>query len=147
MSGCFYCIPVFGLPDTEPVEEIHHVAHIIHMNKIYQAFGVCTDGRVHGRSCARWFEAGPPAERALGGRQATNHTHARTVAPVFRDDRTIVTTDNEEIATVAQKYGGEVPFTRPAELATDEAGSLGVARHALNWGRSEGHGPDVLVLL
>lgn len=36
---------------------------------------------------------------------------------------------------------------RPAELATDEASSLGVARHALDWVRSEGHDPDVLGLL
>lgn len=34
-------------------------------------------------------------------------------------DRVIVSTDDEKIAAVAKQYGAEVPFMRPAELATD----------------------------
>ena len=34
-------------------------------------------------------------------------------------DKMIVSTDSKEIAEIAQKYGAEVPFLRPAELATD----------------------------
>lgn len=41
-------------------------------------------------------------------------------------DRTIVSTDDEEIAQVARKHGGDVPFLRPAELATDTATTLDV---------------------
>lgn len=46
-------------------------------------------------------------------------------------DRVIVTTDGEEIATIARAAGAEVPFIRPAELATDTANSYDVIRHAL----------------
>ncbi|MBI1974748.1 MAG: acylneuraminate cytidylyltransferase family protein [Parcubacteria group bacterium] len=35
--------------------------------------------------------------------------------------RVIVDTDSEEIAKIAKKYGAEVPFLRPRELATDTA--------------------------
>lgn len=40
--------------------------------------------------------------------------------------RVIVSTDSEEIADVATKYGAEVPFLRPAELATDDAKAIDV---------------------
>jgi len=35
--------------------------------------------------------------------------------------RVIVSTDDEEIARVAREHGAEVPFMRPAELATDDS--------------------------
>lgn len=38
--------------------------------------------------------------------------------------RVIVSTDNAEIAQIAQKYGAEVPFLRPQHLATDTSTSL-----------------------
>ncbi len=47
-------------------------------------------------------------------------------------DRIICSTDSEEIAVVARQYGAEVPFMRPALLATDTAGKIGVLRHALH---------------
>lgn len=47
--------------------------------------------------------------------------------------RTIVSTDDEEIASIARGLGADVPFLRPAELATDEAKSADVAAHALLW--------------
>lgn len=46
-------------------------------------------------------------------------------------DRVVVTTDSPEIAAIARDCGAEVPFMRPAELATDHAGKLPVIRHAL----------------
>lgn len=49
------------------------------------------------------------------------------------DNRIIVSTDDDEIAKVALKYGAEVPFMRPAELATDSASSMDVMEHAINW--------------
>lgn len=36
-------------------------------------------------------------------------------------DRVIISTDDEEIASIAVKYGAELPFMRPAELASDTA--------------------------
>ena len=40
-------------------------------------------------------------------------------------ERVFVSTDDQEIADVAQQYGAEVPFLRPAEMATS-ADDLGV---------------------
>ena len=46
-------------------------------------------------------------------------------------DRVLVSTDSPEIAEVARQHGGDVPFLRPPELATDEAPMLPVLQHAL----------------
>lgn len=45
--------------------------------------------------------------------------------------RIIVSTDSPAIAAVARRHGAEVPFMRPAALATDNAGKVGVIVHAL----------------
>lgn len=45
--------------------------------------------------------------------------------------RVVVSTDDEEIASVARQYGADVPFMRPAELADDFVGTTPVVRHAL----------------
>ncbi|MBI2069774.1 MAG: acylneuraminate cytidylyltransferase family protein [Elusimicrobia bacterium] len=47
--------------------------------------------------------------------------------------RTIVSTDDEEIARIARDLGAEVPFMRPAEHASDQAEDLPVFKHALQW--------------
>ncbi len=47
-------------------------------------------------------------------------------------DRVIVSTDDEEIASVASSAGADVPFTRPAELADDSTGTGAVIRHAIS---------------
>lgn len=46
---------------------------------------------------------------------------------------TIVSTDDEHIADISRKWGAEVPFLRPSELATDEAKSIDVVIHALDF--------------
>jgi CMP-N-acetylneuraminic acid synthetase len=43
--------------------------------------------------------------------------------------RVIVSTDSQEIADVALKYGAEVPFIRPPELATDDSKDIDVIEH------------------
>jgi CMP-N,N'-diacetyllegionaminic acid synthase len=53
-------------------------------------------------------------------------TRAHTV------DRVIVSTDDEGIAEASRAAGAEVPFARPAELATDTASSIDVILHALD---------------
>jgi CMP-N,N'-diacetyllegionaminic acid synthase len=47
--------------------------------------------------------------------------------------RTIVSTDDPEIAEVARQYGAEVPFIRPAIIAEDDTPDLPVFAHALEW--------------
>lgn len=65
-----------------------------------------------------------------------------------RITRVVLSTDDEQIAQVGREYGVEVPFMRPAELATDTATSLGVARHAVEWlADQDGWQTDILVLL
>lgn len=50
-------------------------------------------------------------------------------------DHVILSTDDEEIAAVAKKYGAEVPFMRPAELASDTA--MAVDNYIYTIGRLE----------
>ncbi len=46
-------------------------------------------------------------------------------------DKIIVSTDDEEIADVARKYGAEVPFIRPAELSDDHTATIPVIAHGI----------------
>ena len=62
--------------------------------------------------------------------------------------RTIVSTDDEEIAQVAKSWGAEVPFLRPSELAEDKTLDYPVIRHCLDWLQEhEGYQPAVVVQL
>ena len=47
-------------------------------------------------------------------------------------DRCIVSTEDDEIATVAKKWGGEIPFMRPGELAQDGTPGIEPVLHAIN---------------
>jgi CMP-N-acetylneuraminic acid synthetase len=63
-------------------------------------------------------------------------------------NRVVVSTDDEEIADVAQQCGIEVPFIRPKSLAQDESPSIDVVRHAVEHLRNEERWiPSVVVLL
>ncbi|VAW38778.1 N-acylneuraminate cytidylyltransferase [hydrothermal vent metagenome] len=62
--------------------------------------------------------------------------------------RLVISTDCEEIATVAREYSCEVPFLRPSEFADDHVQDLPVFEHALGWLREEeGYAPDMIVHL
>jgi N-acylneuraminate cytidylyltransferase len=62
--------------------------------------------------------------------------------------RVIVSTDDEEIASVARKYGAETPFLRPSEFAQDHTTDLPVFEHALEWlAENEGYQPDIVIQL
>lgn len=47
-------------------------------------------------------------------------------------DRVVVSTDSDDIASIAREAGAETPFLRPAHLATSEAGRFDVLKHALD---------------
>jgi len=69
--------------------------------------------------------------------------HAKSIK---RIRRVIVSTDSEEIASVAREFGAETPFMRPPELARDDSPEWLAWRHALNYLlESEGSLPDVMV--
>ena len=53
-------------------------------------------------------------------------------------DQVIISTDDEEIANVAKKYGADVPFIRPKALADDFTGTADVVSHALKWLKQHG---------
>lgn len=60
--------------------------------------------------------------------------------------RVIVSTDSEEIAAVALRYGAEVPFMRPSNLAKDDSPEWLAWRHALEYIRNdEGSLPYAMV--
>ncbi|HEY1552727.1 MAG TPA: acylneuraminate cytidylyltransferase family protein, partial [Kofleriaceae bacterium] len=62
--------------------------------------------------------------------------------------RTVISTDDAQIAECAKCLGVDVPFLRPTELASDTATSIDVAIHAVSWlCEHERWSPDVLVLL
>lgn len=48
-----------------------------------------------------------------------------------------LSTDDEEIASVAKTMDINVPFLRPSNLATDAANTWDVVRHALEWYKNE----------
>lgn len=53
-------------------------------------------------------------------------------------DHVLVSTDDEEIAAVAEHWGASVPFLRPQELADDFTGTTAVIAHATQWAREQG---------
>lgn len=66
--------------------------------------------------------------------------HSIMCAKMSRDlDRIIVSTDDDAIAKTAKRYGAEVPFMRPAELATDTSAMIRVLQHALTEMEKIGH--------
>ena len=63
-------------------------------------------------------------------------------------DRLIVSTNDKEIASVAKKYGCEVPFIRPKEISGDLATDVEFIEHALDWfEENETWKPDIILRL
>ena len=65
-----------------------------------------------------------------------------------RINRIVVTTDDQEIAEIARKWGAETPFMRPAELAGDRSTDIEHHEHALRTlAAAEGYRPEAVVNL
>jgi len=62
-------------------------------------------------------------------------------------DKVILDTDSEEYAEIGKKYGAEIPYMRPKELATDTAKAMDVTIHAINWFKEHNEPFDILVKL
>lgn len=62
-------------------------------------------------------------------------------------DHVFVSTDNEEIASISKEYGAEVPFLRPAELASDTATTNDVVTHLVDWYEAENSNKVSLVAI
>ena len=66
---------------------------------------------------------------------------------VVKDEDICVSSDDPEIIKCVEDYGLRVPFVRPAELATDKAGTYEVLLHALDFYEKRGRKYDVVLLL
>lgn len=62
-------------------------------------------------------------------------------------EKMIVSTDSEDIAKVAQQYGAEVPFLRPAELAADDSPEWLAWQHAVRFLQDRGDNFDTFISL
>lgn len=62
-------------------------------------------------------------------------------------DKVIVSTDDTEIAEVAEQYGAEVPFLRPSDISDDYATTMDVMQHALMWCTDNGWNIDAVCCL
>jgi CMP-N,N'-diacetyllegionaminic acid synthase len=81
---------------------------------------------------ARGGSKGVPRKniRELDGKPLIAHTIEAALGSGYIN-RLMVSTDDEEIADISQKWGADVPFLRPVELATDTAKAIAVVKHAL----------------
>jgi CMP-N,N'-diacetyllegionaminic acid synthase len=82
----------------------------------------------------------------FGGKPLIQYTIDAAKAAVSVD-RVILSSDDEEIASVARALGIEVPFLRPTELARDETPMIEVMRHMVEWLATTDRCPELLVLL
>ncbi len=98
---------------------------------------------------ARGGSKGLPGKniKSLGGYSLIGYSIAAALNAKLVS-RTVITTDDPEIADKAREYGAEVPFLRPAEFAQDDSLDLPVFQHALNWlSDHESYSPDIVVQL
>ena len=104
------------------------------------------DRFILGAVFARGGSKGVPRKclRTVGGRTlleiAVSHAQA-----VERVDDVVVSTDDKEYASVAERAGAMVPFLRPADLASDTAAEIDAWRHLISHMENQGERPDVLV--
>lgn len=56
-------------------------------------------------------------------------------------EKVIVSTDSEQIADIARRYGAEVPFLRPEHLSNDHVGTHAVMHHAYLYFSEQGTEP------
>ena len=84
--------------------------------------------------CARGGSKGVPNKniRSVGDKPLVGHA-VSDAREWGQCDDVVVSTDSEEIASVAEDYGAQVPFERPSHLASNEAAKLPVIQHALEW--------------
>lgn len=105
--------------------------------------------KVLGIITARGGSKGIPGKniKKLSGKPLIAYTiEAAKKSGIF--DRIILSTDDKKIAEVGKKYGVEVPFLRPTELAQDKTSTLPVLQHAVKWLKdNEGYWPDYVMIL
>lgn len=104
--------------------------------------------RVLGLITARGGSKGVPRKniRLLGGKPLLAYT-AESSLKSKKLARIVLSTEDEEIAEIGKRYGLEVPFMRPAELAEDTTPTLTVVQYTLQKLEADGDKFDAVCLL
>lgn len=85
--------------------------------------------------------------RKLGGKPLLSYA-IQTALESELIDRVFVSTDDNEIADIAKKYGAEVPFLRPSEISGDYSLDIEFHQHAVGWlQENENYTPELIVNL
>ncbi len=97
---------------------------------------------------ARGGSKGVPGKniKLLGGRPLIWYSFEAARASALFDE-IVLSTDDENIAYIAESFGLKAPFLRPKELASDSAKSIDVVIHCLDFFKTQGRTFDVVVLL
>jgi CMP-N,N'-diacetyllegionaminic acid synthase len=97
---------------------------------------------------ARGGSKGVPRKniKLLGKKPLIQYT-IEAAREVYPDSVICVSTDDLEIKQVVEYFGLNVPFLRPPELATDQAGTYEVIMHAIDFYEKSGYYPETLILL
>jgi N-acylneuraminate cytidylyltransferase/CMP-N,N'-diacetyllegionaminic acid synthase len=97
---------------------------------------------------ARGGSEGLPGKntKLLCGKPLIGWTIEHAIKSKYLDD-ILVSTDCEKIADISKKYGANVPFLRPKELATDDAKAIDVIIHAIDYLKGQGRLYDLVMYL
>jgi len=82
----------------------------------------------------------------LNGKPLIYYTIKEALKSKFIDSL-ICSTEDDEIARIAESHGAKIPFMRPKEFATDTALTIDSMKHALSFFDKKGEKYDILVLL
>lgn len=83
---------------------------------------------------------------ACGGRPLLEWA-ARSALDAATIDNALLSTEDETVAEAGRRFGLEVPFLRPPEIAADDTPMLPVMQHALAWAKEHLGPVEALVLL
>ena len=96
-------------------------------------------GKTIATICARGGSKGLPRKNVLpfGGQPLVAHSILQALAcPLI--DGVYVSTDDDEIAAIARRYGADVPYRRPAEFASDNAAKIPAIEHLVRHLEAQG---------
>ena len=97
---------------------------------------------------ARGGSKGVPGKniKLLGGKPLLQYTFDSAKQSTLLS-KIILSSEDDSIIAMAQELGLEVPFVRPAALATDQATSISVVQHAVQYLEEQGTFFDAVCLL
>jgi len=82
----------------------------------------------------------------LGDKPLVAHTICAALNSKFIS-RVVVSTEDDEIAEVSHRWGADIPFLRPAELAKDDVHSADVVWDTLKQLSSLNYNPEIVIMM